>query len=234
MPRTGTRGRGRVRIRGPRGGRARGRGAPRTARRLRTGRDPSGLTTLPEERRYELDKIARYIRSELAEDAPARLTFICTHNSRRSHLSQLWASTAATWYGVDGVETYSGGTEATAFNPRAVAALQRAGFAITAPEATANPRYEVRWGPEHSPVEAYSKVYDEAPNPTEDFAAIMTCSAADAACPFIPGAEVRVGIPYEDPKASDGTPAEAATYDARSRQIATEMFYVLRAAASGA
>ncbi|MEO0326199.1 MAG: protein-tyrosine-phosphatase [Myxococcota bacterium] len=187
-----------------------------------------GVTALAEERRYELDKIARYLRQELTDDAPARLTFICTHNSRRSHLSQLWASAAAVWFGVEGLETYSGGTEATAFNPRAVAALERAGFAIDRPaQSTDNPRYAVRMGPELPPAIAFSKVYDEAPNPSEDFAAIMTCSAADASCPFIPGAELRVGIPYEDPKAADGTPEEAATYDARSRQIATEMFYVL-------
>lgn len=193
-----------------------------------------GVAEVPEDRRYELDKIARYVAGELAGDAPARLTFICTHNSRRSHLSQLWAATAATWFGVEGLETYSGGTEATAFNPRAVAALERAGFAIARPPVdTENPRYEVRIGPDAPAMTAFSKVYDEAPNPSEDFAAIMTCSAVDAACPFIPGAEVRVGIPYEDPKASDGTPEEAATYDARSRQIAQEMFYVLGRVAAG-
>ena len=192
-----------------------------------------GLASLDPQRRVELDKVTRYVRAELAEGAPARLTFICTQNSRRSHLAQRWASAAATWYGVAGGETYSGGTEATAFNPRAVAALERAGFTVARPAGAGhNPRYEVRAGPDLPPAVAFSKVHDEAPNPSEDFVAIMTCSAADAACPFIPGGDLRVGIPYDDPKAADGTPAEAATYDARSRQIATEMFYVFEAVAN--
>jgi hypothetical protein len=128
---------------------------------------------------------------------------------------------------VDGVETYSGGTEATAFNPRAVAALQRAGFRIETSEPEAeNPRYTVSITENGPTLEAFSKRYMDPPNPTAGFAAIMTCSDADEACPFVRGADFRIAVPYVDPKVSDGTPEEAATYDERSRQIATEMLYV--------
>jgi arsenate reductase len=37
----------------------------------------------------------------------------------------------------------------------------------------------------------------------------------------------RLAIMYRDPKASDGTPEEQATYDARCQQIAAEMNWVM-------
>jgi arsenate reductase len=186
----------------------------------------SGFDGIPDDRKGRLAEIAAFVESRRAAGETASLTFICTHNSRRSHLSQIWAQTAASVYGVDGVTTFSGGTEATAFNPRAVAAVRRAGFMVEVPEGSGdNPLYRVRFNGDGEPMECFSKIFDAAPNPTEDFAAIMTCSDADNACPLVPGAATRIAIPYVDPKASDGTDAEAATYDERSLQIATEMLY---------
>lgn len=185
-----------------------------------------GVDGIDEDRRGRLEELATFVRGRLDAGRPAELTFICTHNSRRSHLAQLWAATAAAYYGLDGVRTYSGGTEATAFNPRAVAAVERAGFAVESSGGD-NPRYQVRIGPEAEPMQCFSKVYDDAFNPQEGFAAVMTCTAADAACPFVPGADLRVGLPYVDPKESDDTPAEAQTYDERSVQIAREMFFLM-------
>ncbi|MEM9338092.1 MAG: protein-tyrosine-phosphatase [Bacteroidota bacterium] len=176
--------------------------------------------TIGASRKTLLEEMASYLNTA---DAP-KLNFICTHNSRRSHLSQIWAQVAAHSYGVS-VTTFSGGTEATAFNPNAVAALDRAGFQITNPGGD-NPKYEVTFGEEIDPMVNYSKKFDEAPNPTKDFAAIMTCSEADAECPVVFGASKRIKLFYEDPKVADGTPEEGATYDERCKQIATEMFYL--------
>jgi arsenate reductase len=142
-------------------------------------------------------------------------------------MSQLWAQTAAAVCGVSNVETFSGGTEATAFNPRAVAALRRAGFAIEPVSDGDNPVYQVRFRPEMTPLRVFSKVYDQPPNPVEGFAAVMTCSAADKGCPVVFGAAERIAIPFEDPKVSDGTEREAAAYDERCRQIAREMLSAL-------
>jgi len=167
-----------------------------------------------------LNEISDYIESS---NSP-KLNFICTHNSRRSHLSQVWAQTAAYYHGIE-VETFSGGTEATAFHPNAVAALQRAGFEIKNPGGD-NPRYEVQFNEEVAPMICYSKKFDEDPNPQSDFAAIMTCSEADEACPVVFGADQRIKLFYEDPKVADGTPQGASKYDERCRQIAAEMFYV--------
>jgi arsenate reductase len=195
------------------------------------------LATIPAERREVLERIAAFVREHRAAGQPAKLVFICTHNSRRSHMSQLWATVAAAWYGIDGVEAYSGGTEATAFNPRAVAAMARAGFTITAPAPSeanpseanpskSNPRYQITYAADRPAITAYSKTYDDGDNPGTDFAAIMNCSEADQACPFVKGAALRISLSYDDPKQADATPEENARYDERARQIATEMFYL--------
>ena len=188
---------------------------------------------IPAERKMLLNKLAVYVQKRIQAEQPARLTFICTHNSRRSQISQVWAMTAARYYGLKGVEAYSGGTETTAFNPRAVAALQRAGIDITRTEdnestnAGTNPRYKVKL-PEtgHDLLVCYSKVYDEVPNPKKDFCAVMCCSQADMNCPVVSGCSLRVALPYEDPKVSDNQPQEATTYDERCEQICSEMMYL--------
>jgi hypothetical protein len=131
---------------------------------------------------------------------------------------------AAEYYQIPQIETYSGGTEVTAFNPRAVAAMQRAGFLIASGEG-ANPRYKVSTSEAGASVTCFSKKYNDASNPAANFAAIMTCSQADAECPFIPGASFRLALPYLDPKEADGTPEETARYDARCREIGREIMY---------
>ena len=178
------------------------------------------------DRQQLLDSVAAYIRKKMEAREPVRLNFICTHNSRRSHLAQIWAQVAAHHYGLENIETYSGGTEATAFNPNAVAAIERAGFRVENTGGT-NPRYELRFGDDIPSLTCFSKTYDDPVNPTSGFAAIMTCSHADEHGPFIPGAEFCASVTYRDPKEADGTPHQAQTYDERCFQIATEMLFVM-------
>lgn len=181
---------------------------------------------IPEERKSQLKKMALYIKTKLNAEKKANLVFICTHNSRRSHMSQLWALAAASYYNVNGIAAFSGGTEATAFNERAIRAMVKAGFVITKKSGETNPVYEAKFGENATPVFAFSKKYMDSPNPTSNFAAIMTCSHADKNCPIVQGASIKLAIPYEDPKAADGQPNEAQVYNERSKQIATEMLYV--------
>ncbi len=181
---------------------------------------------IAEERRACLRQLAGFVSQRITAGDPVGLIFICTHNSRRSQMAQIWAQTAAAHFGIRGVETYSGGTEATAFNPRAVAAIRRAGFQAEAVTDDANPIYLVRFSNDSDPIEAFSKVYDQPPNPADGFAAVMTCSEADAACPLVSGARERFAIAYEDPKAFDGTDREYDAYDERCRQIGREMLFV--------
>ncbi|MBK8921718.1 MAG: protein-tyrosine-phosphatase [Saprospirales bacterium] len=189
-------------------------------------------TAISPERKALLDALAAYIREKLRSGAPVRLIFICTHNSRRSHFGQVWAQIAAHHFGVGPVECYSGGTEATACNPRTAVALGRAGLRVQAIASGENPVYLLQYADGVNPIAAFSKVYDQAPNPAVGFAAVMTCVQAEENCPFIPGAENRFSITCDDPKAADGTPEEAAVYDARCRQLAGEMGYVFERASA--
>jgi len=180
---------------------------------------------IPMERKEMLKELAQFVQNKIEANQKIYLNFICTHNSRRSHLSQIWAQAAAHYYGIENVFCYSGGTEATAFNPRAVKAMQNAGFSITKSKEGENPVYEVKYAEGAAPVIAFSKKYDDPFNHNKDFAAIMTCSHADENCPLVLGASGRIALTYDDPKEFDGTPQEAAKYDERVHQIGREIFY---------
>lgn len=183
------------------------------------------FSQITEERKRVLAQLTQFVQAKIKAGERVKLIFICTHNSRRSHLSQLWAQTAAYYYGVEGIETYSGGTEATAFNTKAVKAIHKVGFKIDKAGENDNPVYLVNFTDELAPMKAFSKVYNAAGNPTKDFAAIMTCAHADQNCPFIPGASMRISLSYDDPKDFDGTDQEEVKYDERTRQIARELLY---------
>jgi arsenate reductase len=168
--------------------------------------------------------MAAYLLAKMKQGEEIRLNFICTHNSRRSQFSQIWAQTAAAYYGIEAF-CYSGGVEVTEFNPRAVAAIQRDGFKVVQKEGE-NPVYFVFYSEEEEPIVAFSKVYDDAINAPKDFAAAMTCDHADENCPVIPGAERRFPLRFEDPKSFDGTVQEEEMYTQRSHQIGAELFFL--------
>jgi arsenate reductase (thioredoxin) len=176
-------------------------------------------------RKQVLGQMASFVTDQIDAKQKANLNFICTHNSRRSHISQLWARAAAHFYSIETVNCFSGGTEATAFNPRSVKALQDAGFKIDLTKEGGNPVYEVRYADNTAPVIAFSKKYDDRFNPQRDFAAIMTCSHADENCPLVVGASVRISTPFNDPKEFDGTPQESLKYAESVRLIGREMLY---------
>ena len=177
-------------------------------------------------RKEILDPLAEFIQHKVKTDQEIRLNFICTHNSRRSHLSQAWAQAIAAHFGITNVYSYSGGTEATALFPMAAATLKNSGFQITLLSEGKNPVYSIKYAANEAPIIGFSKTFDAPFNPSSEFAAIMTCSSADQGCPFIAGAEKRFPITFEDPKAFDNTPQQAEKYQERSLQIATELYYI--------
>jgi arsenate reductase (thioredoxin) len=179
---------------------------------------------IDDNRKAVLHGLIDFIQHKVSSNQEVNLNFICTHNSRRSQFSQLWAQTAAFYFGIP-ANCFSGGVEETAFNKRAVAAIRRAGFKVTA-QGEGNPRYTVTYAAGVRPLIMFSKVFAATGNPVADFAAVMTCADADENCPFISGAERRIPLRYDDPKEFDDTPQEADKYDERSWQIAAEMFYV--------
>lgn len=126
---------------------------------------------------------------------------------------------------MNNVHCYSGGTEATAFNPRAVKAMSDVGFNIIKIDESENPHYQVYFSETRKPLIAFSKVYNDPFNPSGGYAAIMTCSHADENCPLVIGAETRISLPFNDPKDFDGTPQEAEKYHERVLEIGREICY---------
>src|SRR6187431_2053803 len=184
------------------------------------------IESITAERKEILQSLIDFIQTKVTNHQEIRLNMICTHNSRRSHLTQIWAQTASAYFNIKSVFCYSGGTEATAMFPMVAKTLEGQGFKIKTISEGNNPVYSVKYSQNEHPIICFSKTYDDDFNPESNFAAIMTCSHADHGCPFISGAEKRIPITYEDPKAFDNTPQQAEKYQERSLQIATEMFYV--------
>ncbi|PIE50216.1 MAG: protein-tyrosine-phosphatase [Flavobacteriales bacterium] len=183
---------------------------------------------IPTERKAVLEPLIDFIQAKINNNKEIRLNFICTHNSRRSHLAQIWAKTMAVYFGIEKVEAYSGGTEATAMFPKIVETLQNQGFTIFKIVEKENPIYGIKISDATQPMIGFSKKYNHEFNPKSDFLAVMTCNSADENCPLVDGAEQKVAVKYQDPKISDGTSEMDETYKERSLQIASEMFFVMQ------
>ena len=181
---------------------------------------------ITKERKEILAKIVAYTKKELEQTGSAQLMFICTHNSRRSQFGQVWATTAANYFSIKSITSYSGGIEVTACNPRTIETMKRVGFLVENKEGGINPKYQVKATKRDLGSTLFSKLYDSFHNPKNNFLAILVCSDADEKCPIVKGAEARVSLPYEDPKVFDNTPQETEKYNERCRQIAREIFYV--------
>lgn len=193
---------------------------------LRTLLDSLDINTIPEERKLLLEPLVAHIRFKLQHNKEVQLNFICTHNSRRSLFSQIWAQTIAAYFKRENLRCFSGGTEATAIYPMVIETLKNAGFQFELMSKGKNPVYNMHYSKSEPPLKGFSKIYDSKTNPDSNFIAILTCSSADENCAFISGAEVRIPITYEDPKISDGTPSQQTVYKESSLQIATELKYV--------
>lgn len=181
---------------------------------------------ISDERKEILQPLINFIQQKVASQSEIRLNFICTHNSRRSHLGQIWAQTLAFHFGIKNITCYSGGTEETAMFPKVGETLQNQGFEIEKLAETNNPIYAIKFDESELPIIAFSKKYDANFNPKSGFAAIMTCSSADEGCPFVFGSELRIAVRFDDPKAYDGTDLMNVKYEERSLEIASEMYYV--------
>jgi arsenate reductase (thioredoxin) len=183
------------------------------------------LIAFSQERKELLARFAEIISNKLKQTNKADLTFICVHNSRRSHLSQFWAQAAAEFYGVKNITCYSGGTEDTAVYPSIISTVKSQGFVVDTIAQTSNPIYAVRFDESKHPIIGFSKQYDHAFNPQSGFVAVMVCSSADVNCPFIPNADTRIAITFNDPKEFDGTANEVNGYLERSALIGTDFLY---------
>lgn len=184
------------------------------------------LESIPEPSASRIDKLSQVVHYLSDHPDKRNLMFVCTHNSRRSHLAQFWAAASAEFYNVEGVHYFSAGTEATAMHPHTVEALVECGFEIQVPVKSPNPVYVVRLGGLIPKMVGFSKALNHESLPSTDFCAVMVCSDAEEACPFVPGALKRVSVTYDDPKISDGTPKRRSVYLQRSKEIAREMLWI--------
>ena len=182
--------------------------------------------SISDERKEVLLPLVNYIQEKINADEAIRLNFICTHNSRRSHLSQIWAQTMAYHVGLKNVSCYSGGTEATAIFIKVLETLTTQGFKVLKLSENDNPVVAVKFAANENPILCFSKTYDHPFNPSSQFGAVMTCNNADEGCPIVIGAEARFPIKYDDPKAYDGTSLQTEKYAERSLDIAMEMWWV--------
>lgn len=187
------------------------------------------FSLISDERKSLLNKLSTHLFHKFNKKESPKLIVICTHNSRRSHIGQLMLALGAEYYGLPSMGTFSGGTEATAFNPRAIRAIKEIGFKVLCEdEKVENPVYQITWLENGTAYQAFSKRYDVSPNPQEDFGAILVCSEADEACPVVLGSDFRLALPYKDPKAFDDTDLESEKYRNKCFEIGREMFYVLQ------
>lgn len=183
--------------------------------------------SIAEDRSQHLHTIALAIVDEIKLHKKVALNFICTHNSRRSQLAQVWSYYLASYYSLP-IVSYSGGTEVTAFHRNTLQTLRDAGFDFKLKNFShLNPLYDIRFSSNVKPLVGFSKLYDD-PMHTLPFMAITTCTSADENCPFIPNAIARFHLPFIDPKHSDGTDHQEATYNKTNAIIAAEIGYLFK------
>lgn len=177
-----------------------------------------------EKRKQKLLQLSKYLNEQDGKEIG--INFICTHNSRRSQLAQVWAQTAAHFFGLKNITSYSGGTESTAIYPQVLETLKEAGFEISILDLAINPTYEIKFAKGAPSIKALSKEYNHKMNPKNNFVSVVTCSEAEKNCPFVPGAKKRFSMKYEDPKAYDNTSRKVEKYFETSMEIANELFFV--------
>ena len=134
----------------------------------------------------------------------------------------------ASHFKIGNVNCYSGGTEATAVYPMVIETLRKIGFSVQQLSYGDNPIYAIKFAASEHPVIAFSKKFEDGFNPKKGFAAVMTCSHADENCPMVLGADERISITYNDPKAFDNSPLQAEKYLECAELIANEMHYVFQ------
>lgn len=181
---------------------------------------------LSENRRLLLTTIAEKASEELAHGNSVNFNFICTHNSRRSQLCQVWAYFATHYFNLKNIQNFSGGTAVTAFYRNTVKTLQEVGFNFQLNEFShKNPKYLINTTNIEEKLLVFSKLYDDPAN-EKPFFAITTCNNADENCPFIPDALFRFHLPFVDPKAHDNTDLQDQKYLETNKQIAGEMYFL--------
>lgn len=186
------------------------------------------FSELKEERRLKLLPLVNYFQTQLSKESPIAVHFICTHNSRRSQFAQIWMQVAAHHFNIPYVHCFSGGTEVTAVSIWVLREMQQCGLQVQKLCNGENPIYAVKYSENEVPVFVFSKKIESVINPINGFMAILTCAEANEACPHVLGAQIRISLPYDDPKLREvDEQLVQIAYQKTNLEIAREMFYVL-------
>lgn len=183
-------------------------------------------SNIPMERRYILDEIANYIIGSNQFEGRSSLLIIGTNNATRSILVESWANAAAYYYGISNVHIYSGGINTSKISTNAIIALEKAGFIIYKTDDPQNLTYELKYSYNIPPVILKSKKYNDKSNPESLYGAVFVCPNADINLPVLKGNNFRTSLHYFDPSAYDMAGDALDQYLLRSKEIATEMFYL--------
>jgi len=154
-------------------------------------------------------KISQELKSSI--NTYKKIVFICTHNSRRSQLCEVWGSILSKRFNLD-LFFYSAGTKKTEVYTEVIKSLQRAGLEID---------MEGKIKLMHNQIELHSKTLDEIKE--DEFIAMMTCSDAEKNCPVDQRSKKNIILFYDDPKKYDRTIHESNEYDKTCRLIASEL-----------
>ena len=81
------------------------------------------VNKIPLQRKNSLNTIISELKKNNDLNLSSKLNFICTHNSRRSQLCQIWSEIIFNYYGFTRIHSFSGGTEVTNVNKRIIKIL---------------------------------------------------------------------------------------------------------------
>lgn len=183
---------------------------------------------IQENRKPKLLQISKYISDKILQKEHIHLIFICIQNSRRSHLAQVIAADAAYQHGLNNkvITTHSGGVEVTRIHPNTVKCLEALNYQIKQMTFNDNPIFDLFIKPQYPAIKLYSKNFEEVTHQLNKFMAIMVCSETETNCPYVPGAEKIIHLPYNDPKIADDTSYPLSEYINVAKQIQSEMHFV--------
>lgn len=181
------------------------------------------------ERKNELLEISKYISDKAKNNKEFYPVFICTHNSRRSIFCEVWFWLATKYYNKTNLLPLSAGVDINTINPRTIEALRRAGFDIYKNDKiNLNPPYAIILNPKKEVLLINSKKYEFPMVFDKNYCEIMVCSDKEMTCPVFERKSKRFSIPYTDLRTSDNSSTEQKDYDARCKQIAAEMFFIVK------
>jgi thioredoxin type arsenate reductase len=133
---------------------------------------------------------------------PARVLFLCTHNSARSQM----AEGLMRHLGGAEVEVFSAGTEPGSVRPEAIEVMRARGIDISG---------------------QYSKSVQEYLGQSFDYV-VTVCDRAKESCPIFPGQPEQIHWSFDDPSAVDGPPeARQAAFEQVARGLANRINFLL-------